>query len=682
MIDYNKELNPQQREAVFHKDGSALVIAGAGTGKTRTLVYRVAHLVSQGVDPSRILLLTFTRRAANEMLERAVHILNDPRAKKVSGGTFHSFAHTVLRKHGAHIGIDPSFTILDRSDSEDILQHLRTEMGFAGKTRPGEKKRRFPTKRTLMAIISKARNTEAGLKEIVEQEWEHFLKETKGIQAVAKRYREYKRSHALLDYDDLLAALAVLLQKQPVLAGKLAEHFQFVLVDEYQDTNRVQARILKNLVQHGNIMAVGDDAQAIYSFRGASFRNIMEFQNDFPGATVYTIEENYRSTQPVLNAANEVIVQSVRQYQKKLFTTQKERGEQPRLVACVDEGSQAAYVADEILRLREEEVALEDIGVLFRSSYHSFELEAELARRNIPFVKYGGFKFAEAAHIKDAMAALRWLVNPKDLIAGQRVLSLISGVGAVTARRIADVVRETEQVVGGLKRVTPPARGETTFAALIRAYDSAVKQDDPASQLEAFAPFLETTVQERFDDYPRRMRDVEQLQIIASRFSGTEQFISEFSVDPPADDMVRDVSGVENEEEPLVLSTIHSAKGLEWHAVFVLSVLDGFLPQDYAFRSGEELEEERRLLYVAMTRAKELLTLTYPTVLASLRSPAKRSSGTWGKLSQFVRDVPEEVLPHVFLWDDSFEEPSAAGTGYLDFYLSTDNEDDETISYD
>lgn len=655
-VDYERELNPQQRAAVFHTTGPALVIAGAGTGKTRTLVYRVARLVENGTDPRHILLLTFTRRAAREMLQRASRLLgNDARLSAVSGGTFHSFGHAVLRRHASSLGIARNFTVLDRSDAEDVLNHLRTELGFAGGKgiREGRgNRKRFPQKRTLAEIFSKTVNTQKDIEETLRHDWPQFLSEQENLQMLFEKYRAYKREHALLDYDDLLLDLLRLLTTRPDLSQRLANRFRYIVVDEYQDTNRLQAEILKAAAVHRNIMAVGDDAQAIYSFRGADFRNIREFPRDFPGTTLYTIGENYRATQPLLDAANSVMAQTKQTYEKKLFTARKE-GASPRLVGCADEAAQATYLADEILRMREEAIPLEEIAVLFRSSYHSFELEAELARRNIPFVKYGGFRFAEAAHVKDALAHLRWETNPKDLVAAQRCLLLLAGIGPVSARSIAERAASNPDLSEGLGAVVTSPNAKSALEKLREALSRASTKVAPHEKLAVFVRYLEPTIMARFDDFPKRLRDLEHLVHIARRFRSTERFVSDFSIDPPADHTVTGVTGVENEEEPLVLSTIHSAKGLEWRAVFVLSVLDGYLPQDYAFRSPNELEEERRLLYVAMTRAKDFVTLTYPAMVIPHGNAfaALRSEMVFAKPSQFLEGIPDRILPHTILAD-------------------------------
>ena len=673
-VNYERELNPQQVKAVSHKAGPALIVAGAGTGKTRTLTYRVAKLVEDGTDPASILLLTFTRRAAEEMLRRAGQLVSDKRVARVAGGTFHAFANGVLRQYGRSIGISPGFTVVDRSDAEDILQHLRTELGFAGagakKTAKAEleyifdgehkKPKRFPQKQTLMKIISKARNTRTSVAQVIAKEWPQFEEDTEAMVTIARAYETYKRQHNILDYDDLLVALEALLTRDRSAREQLAARYVHIMVDEYQDTNRVQAEILKGLALHKNIVAVGDDAQAIYSFRGADFRNILEFPKDFPGAQIYRIEENYRSTEPILNASNALMTAAKQRHKKDLFSS-RGSGPLPRLVGCADEVSQAEFVADEIVELREQGVALEEMAVLFRSSYHSFELEAELARRNIPFVKHGGFKFAEAAHIKDALSLLRWMVNPKDLVAAQRCLLVLEGVGSVAARKIADHVVETGDLLEGLAGAPVPDRAGSGVKELLRALRAASQKETPADQLEALLGYISADITKRFDDAPKRLRDLEHLIGIAKRFKTTEQFTSDFSIDPPADHMVVGVTGVENEEEPLVLSTIHSAKGLEWRAVFVLSVLDGYLPQDYAFGDEAALEEERRMLYVAMTRAKDVLVLTYPlTIIPGNNRSMLRGDHVYGKPSHFLDSVGAEVLEHTVLAkSDLFK------TGYL-----------------
>ena len=656
-VDYNRELNTQQRVAVFHEKGPALVVAGAGTGKTRTLVYRVARLVEQGIDPRRILLLTFTRRAAQEMARRAAKILGTTQPQKVRGGTFHAFANEILRTWGKTMGLG-QFTIVDRSDMEDIVAHLRVELEFVpdrasgDRTQQGSRRsRRFPQKHTLAEIFSKTANTQQELGVVLEKEWPHFSQYLEELSQLRDAYHTYKRTKGLLDYDDLLSELLRLLETKQYVRERIAANFSEILGDEYHDTNRLEVDILRVLVTPGgNIMAVGDEMQAIYAFRGGSFENIMRFEDDFPGAKVYKIEENYRSSQPILNFANAVMEKAKRHRGKKLFSTTKPEGPLPRLIACQDEAQQSLVIADEIVRVHEQGIALEHIAILFRSSYHSFDLEAELSRRNIPYVKYGGFKFAETAHVKDALSHLRWMENPQDVVAAQRALMLLIGIGPVTARAIAKKVSNFSSVADGLAAFNPVGKSSQALGALAEAFSSAEAAQSPADALAAIAVYLEDSLMERFDDYPKRIKDLEHLVAIASRFKTTRRLIDHLALEP-LNETITGVEGVENEEEPLTLSTIHSAKGLEWKTVFVISVLDGFLPQDYAFRSIEELEEERRLLYVALTRAKDELVVTYPMTIT-----AGRAERVFAKPSQFLDSIREEVLTPVIAVSEELSE--------------------------
>ena len=430
-IDYEEELNEAQREAAMFLEGPLLVVAGAGTGKTRTLVYRVARLIERGIDPRSVLLLTFTRRAAEEMLQRA-SLLTDSRCERIAGGTFHSFGNMVLRQYGQLMGLAPGFTIMDRSDSEDVIQLLRAEMGL------DKREKRFPRKQTIGEIQSLARNKQMPLAELVEREYSHLADFLEELTTIAERYRIYKREKSLLDYDDLLTCLKDLLDAQEDLRRRLSERFRFIMVDEYQDTNRLQSDIIRRLAfTHDNVMAVGDDAQSIYSFRGAHFRNIMDFPNQFPGTRIIPLEENYRSTQPILRLTNEIIGRAAERYEKNLYS-RKSEGEMPLLVQAESEHTQSRFVCQRVLELREEGVPLWDMAVLFRSSFHSFDLEIELARHDIPFVKRGGFQFMETAHIKDVLAHLRVVSNPRDAVSWGRVLMLLEGVGPQMSRKLIE----------------------------------------------------------------------------------------------------------------------------------------------------------------------------------------------------------------------------------------------------
>ena len=451
-IKYAELLNPAQLAAVTHRDGPLLVVAGAGSGKTRTLIYRVARLIESGVPPGAILLLTFTRRAAQEMLRRAEQLVGD-RAGAVAGGTFHSFANNVLRRMGAPMGLKPNFTILDRSDMEDVINLLRTRMGL------GSRERRFPKKSTIAEAISMARNKRRALEEEIEIDFPHLGEHQTEILELAKNYESYKRERGLLDYDDLLYRLAELLEQYENVRRRLSDSYRYIMIDEYQDTNLIQAELVRLLaMNHRNVMAVGDDAQSIYSFRGANFRNIMDFPTIFPGAKIVKLEENYRSIQGILDVANDVISRAGEKYTKALFT-QREGGFRPFLVRAQDEHMQSRFVAQRILELREEGVELSEIAVLFRSSFHSFDLELELQRRDIPFIKRGGFKFIETAHIKDVLAHLRVIANPADAVSWLRVLTLVKGIGHRTAERTIDALVATDDPAAAIAKFAEKARG-------------------------------------------------------------------------------------------------------------------------------------------------------------------------------------------------------------------------------
>ena len=639
-IDYRKELNEAQYEAVTATEGPLLVIAGAGTGKTRTLVFRVAHLVEIGVDPRSILLLTFTRRAAEEMLRRA-SLLIDNRCARVSGGTFHSFANSILRQYGRKIDLSPAFTIMDRPDSEDVIQLLRAEMGL------NTKERRFPRKQTVGEIYSMALNKQWTIPELIERDYPHLNDSLEDLLRLYERYVDYKKGKSLLDYDDLLIRLRNLLAGHEEIRRRLSDTYRFIMVDEFQDTNRLQAEIVRLLAAtHDNVMVVGDDAQSIYSFRGANFRNIMDFPKEFSGARIISLEENYRSTQPILGFTNEIIRRARERYEKSLFTRKKD-GDTPLLVQAESEQAQSRFVCQKILELREEGVPLWDIAVLFRSSFHSFDLEIELARHNIPFVKRGGFQFMESAHIKDLLAHLRILSNPQDAISWSRALLLLEGVGAQQSQKIIHWLLEGTNPTGRLRSFEAKgkvAHGLRTLAQVLEACREGERPAEKAQYLmQYYAPILKRKYPE---DYPKRLRDMEHFQGMTERYRSLERLLSDMALEPPAES-VDGVLAVDPDEGPLVLSTIHSAKGLEWHSVFIIWALEGRFPSYYNIDTEEELEEERRLLYVAATRAKENLFITYPVKIfdRGLRTVLSRPS-------QFIEGIPEEMLEPVTLVDE------------------------------
>jgi len=639
-IDYRKELNDAQYAAATTVEGPCLVIAGAGTGKTRTLVYRVARLIDIGVDPRTILLLTFTRRAAEEMLRRA-SLLIDNRCDNVSGGTFHSFANTVLRHHGRKIDLEPSFSIMDRPDSEDLIQMIRTELGL------NAKEKRFPRKQTVGEIFSMALNKQWTISDLIERDYPHLYDFLDDLLRLYERYVEYKKTRGLLDYDDLLIKLKELLEKDESTRRRLSETYRFIMVDEYQDTNRLQADIVRLLAAaHDNVMVVGDDAQSIYSFRGANFRNIMDFPKDFPGAKIISLEENYRSTQPILDVTNEIISRASEKYEKHLFTSKKE-GESPLLIQAESEQMQSRFVCQRVLELREEGVPLWDIAVLFRSSFHSFDLEIELTRHNIPFVKRGGFQFMETAHIKDLLAHLRVLANPQDAISWGRVLSLLEGVGPQASQKITNWIMDASNPIARLRSFEAKGKVAHGLKTLAQVLEAALEPERPAESaqylMQYYGPILKKNHPE---DYPKRMKDLEHFLGMTERYRSLERLITDMALEPPTDS-VDSVLAVDPDEGPLVLSTIHSAKGLEWHSVFIIWALEGRFPSYYNINTPEELEEERRLLYVAATRAKENLYITYPVRIFD------RGMGTvLSRPSQFLEGISEEMLEPVTLVDE------------------------------
>jgi DNA helicase-2/ATP-dependent DNA helicase PcrA len=643
-VDYEKALNPRQAEAVLHGDGPLLVIAGAGTGKTRTLIYRVARLVELGHSPASILLLTFTRRASEEMLRRAALLL-DRRCEKVSGGTFHAFANNLLRRHASAAGYGENFTILDRADAADLIGLLRQEL------HAGHKAVRFPRKETLADLFSRAANREEDIAAAVEKEAPHFLYCVDDILEISRMYAETKRERNLMDYDDLLLCLAALLRESEAIRRAVSGTYRHVLVDEYQDTNRIQAEILRLLAAvHDNVMAVGDDSQSIYSFRGANFRNIMDFPSDFPGAKVVFLEENYRSRQPILDVTNEIIAGAREKFPKRLFTS-RAGGEKAAVLSAPNERIQSAYVADRILELHEEDgIPLSEIAVLFRAAYLSFDLEVELAKRHVPYRKFGGFKFLETAHVKDVIAHLRLIENPRDTLSLSRALLLVPGIGRKACADLSRRAYEEASLLPVLSALKARKRSEeasmlaSLLAGLAGAKGDAGSGSLPVTEMVArviayYRPLMEA----RFDDYPRRLKDLDHLESLCARYRTLTEFLSEITLEPPQAS-VGDIAAPDGEEESLTLSTIHSAKGLEWKAVFILWALDGKLPLSRSAEDEEEMEEERRLLYVAATRAKDLLVMTYPVNIY------ERATGTvLSKPSRFLEEIPSSILPRFAL---------------------------------
>jgi len=615
-----ESLNKRQREAASCGNGPLLIIAGAGTGKTTTLAHRVAYQIATGVDPGRILLLTFTRRAAGEMLRRVESLLRirhsagtaamPPRTKdrSVWGGTFHATATRLLRLHGRSIGLDPGFTILDRTDAEDLMNFVRTELGLS------RRERRFPQKATCFDIYSRCVDTGGRLEPVLESAFPWCRDHADDLRALFGGYVDRKAEQSVLDYDDLLLFWRGLL-RDSVAGEAVRARFDRVLVDEYQDTNALQAEIVGLLRPDGTgVTVVGDDAQSIYSFRAATVRNILDFPSQFADTTVITLERNYRSTAPLLDVTNRVIAQAGERYEKNLWTD-RAQGEPAQLVLCEDEDSQTGFLVETILDHREAGLPLRRQAVLFRASHHSLALELELGRRDIPFVKYGGLKFVEMAHVKDLLAFLRVAENPRDQIAGMRALLLVPGIGPARARELtaALVGAGMEGPFEAWATERPPAAAAESWPALVELL-TGLSGPDPGglpeqiSRIRAvYAPLLERA----YDNAAARLRDLEQIEHLAAGYPDRTHFLAEITLDPPS--YTGDLAGPPYlDEDYLILSTMHSAKGLEWDAVYVIHAADGNIPSDMATGTPEQIDEELRLFYVALTRAKDWLYVCCP----------------------------------------------------------------------
>ena len=660
--DYLDMLNPAQRQAATYgqagdggdfEAGPLLVIAGAGTGKTMTLAHRVAHLVVEGVAPERILLLTFTRRAAQEMTRRVENIVRRTLATTGQSrplnlpwaGTFHSVANRLLRRFANNLGLDPGFSVLDRGDSADLMDVVRHELDLSRKSR------RFPKKDTCLAIYSRTVNTRQPLQKVLDvtypwcSDWEAELRE------LFRNYVLRKQATQSLDYDDLLLYWSHLVAEQE-FARMIGDGFDHILVDEYQDTNRVQADILNALKPSGEgVTVVGDDAQSIYSFRAADVENILNFPDQFmPTAQVITLEENYRSSQPILDSANTLIAESERQYRKNLFSARKD-GAKPAYVTVEDGDAEAECVVEAILDNREQGMQLMDQAVLFRGAHSSDRLELELVRRNIPYVKYGGLKFLEAAHVKDLLAILKWAENPKNEVAAFRVLKLMPGFGPSFAGKCFEHVGLHDFSLGALRLFTPPsaAAGDWTGFCELMAGLSAAELDDSGWQTQVVHArrWYQPQLERMYDSLETREADLEQLEQISGRYPTRERFLTELTLDPPS--KAGDEAGDPLlDEDYLVLSTVHSAKGQEWDAVFLLGVTDGSFPSEFATGKAELIEEERRLMYVAMTRAKQSLTLLAPLRFHVTHQPPDGDRHVYGARSRFVTDRLMSTLQPMF----------------------------------
>jgi DNA helicase II / ATP-dependent DNA helicase PcrA len=653
------KLNGPQRRAVTFgeplpekgfKSGPLLIVAGAGTGKTDTLAHRVAHLVIHGVDPARIMMLTFTRRAATEMRRRAYELAKSALSDTLGGvsqsilqrmswaGTFHSVGNRLLRHYARHLKLDPQFSVLDRGDSADLMDGLRQELGLA------QKEQRFPRKDTCLQIYSHRVNTQRPLKDSLEAQFPWCAQWESELTRLYRAYVERKQRDNLLDYDDLLLYWQIMMS-HPRLAAHVAGHFDHVLVDEYQDTNKLQAEILHALKPDGaGLAVVGDDAQAIYSFRAAAVENILGFPDRFtPRAEVVTLAQNYRSTQQVLDVANAVMAEAPRQHRKHLLSIRSE-GPRPRLVTVEDLQSQAECVCGEVLKRREASVPLRKQAVLFRSSSHSDVLEVELGRRQIPFVKYGGLKFLEAGHVKDLLAVLRWADNPRNSLAAFRTVQLLPGMGPGNARRALDHLESNGGALQSLQTFTPPPGSAQDWRKLLELLAALADPQRPwAGQVHLAREWYRPHLERQYEHFHTRLGDLDQLEVLSGQYPSRERFLTELTLDPP--NATSDLAGRPTlDEDYLVLSTIHSAKGMEWDTVYLLNVVDGSFPSEFSTGKPELIDEERRLLYVALTRAQNELLLLAPLKFHLTSQHRLGDAHVYGGRSRFLTDKVLKTL--------------------------------------
>lgn len=630
-IDYENELNQAQLEAVLHKDGPLLIIAGAGSGKTRTLTYKVARLIEDGVSPENILLLTFTRRAAREMISRAENILGAGLGK-ITGGTFHSFANMILRRYARFADLKNNFTVIDRSDAEDVVNHIRGKI-------IDKKEKRFPKKSTILDIYSKTINKDIPLDAIVKKEYKQFEHCTEKLIEIANSYNNYKKERSMLDYDDLLLYLKALLMSNEEVRKQISLKYKYVLIDEYQDTNSIQAQIVRLIAsEHNNVTAVGDDSQSIYSFRGANFKNILEFPNLYEGCKIVTLEQNYRSSQNILDFANKILEQAKEKYSKELFST-IQSSEKPAIICCENTYAEGEFVVQRILEFcNEDGLSLDDIAVLSRSASLMFDVETQLVKQKIPYRKIGGLKFTETAHVKDITAYLRIILNPYDEISLNRILLLQKGIGVSTINKLLPVLTiQGSKATADMLPVKPSQRAD--LGNLLTLLSEARNQiADPKVVTEKVLAYYEPILMEHYDDASKRLKDFDHILYLSSKYLNLEDFLSDMALEPP-DSSITDTEEGAVMDECLTLSTIHGAKGTEYKAVFVIGAVDGRFPSMYSFNSPEELDEELRLFYVAVTRAKTYLYVSYPIDMFD------RATGmVLSKPSRFTENISPEIL--------------------------------------
>jgi DNA helicase-2/ATP-dependent DNA helicase PcrA len=688
---YNQELNEEQFRAVTAKPGASLVVAGAGSGKTRVITYRVAYLIEQGVAPQRIVLATFTNRAAREMLRRVESLTGSQNVHRVWGGTFHRIANMMLRRHAVSIGYDQNYSILDSEDARDLLNLCIDDAAI------DTKKKRFPKAEVLQDILSYATNTDTPIENVIVGKYPYFELLSAQIKSVDVIYQQRKRERNVMDYDDLLLNMKRLLVERQEIADMYAEQFQHILVDEYQDTNRLQAELIDLLaVKHRNVMVVGDDAQSIFAWRGAEFTNIYEFPKRYPEAALYKLETNYRSTPEILGLANVSIANNRRQFPKMLKAVRRSNDFKPALVPCSDVEQQSAFVASRILELRDNGTPLEEIGVIYRSHYHSIELQLELARRNIPYRVQSGVRFFEQAHIKDVVSYLRVIVNPRDELAWKRILKMIPGIGRATANRIYEAISDnftaetpkrggselelpaiadeglavpepgrltvTPLLSSGLGHISPKLRQSKAwqdFVELLELLTADQNRNQPAKQIELILTNgYELYLQENYENAESRAEDIRGLALYANRYNSTEDFLSELALlsterfKEPQPLVGEDVISGGEEDELLTLTSVHQAKGLEWKAVFLIWAAEGKFPSPRSLKEIDSEEEERRLWYVALTRAKDELYITYPLMITDYNRQTVLQ-----KPSRFVTECPPALFE---IWNLEEESASAA----------------------
>lgn len=606
-IDYLKELNRPQLEAVATLIGPVLVIAGAGSGKTRVIVHRVAYMIENGINPGEILLLTFTRKAANEMLGRVQKLLNDNSVQKVYSGTFHAFSNYILRKYSGMLNIPANFTIIDEEDSADTIDLIRSELKFE------KKEKAFPRKNRIQEIISSSRNRNITIREVVENDFTGLLEFIPQIELISMGYERFKRASGIFDYDDLMDVLRDSLRDNSVFRKKLQDTFKYIMVDEYQDTNIIQKEIVELLSEQSrNVLVVGDDIQSIYSFRGANYENILRFPQKYPDCKVIKIEENYRSNQKILDFTNEIILNAKIGYKKQLFS-KISNGTVPQIRKLYDQEAEAQYVVDRILEYREQSIALNQIAVLVRAFWHARYIEVELNKRNIPYIVVGGIRFNERKHVKDIISYLKIIQNPYDAVAWHRILKYLPGIGPITVKKLIEKILSQ-------KGIDPEEFSTNKYAnaleSLLSMLDKVKGKESPIPEkIEIIKEYYTPILQAKEDDFKVRLLDINVLIDLSSKYSSIETFLTDFALDPPSKNFGTSTVPLidETEDKPLTISTIHSAKGLEWYGVFIPHALDGLIPSIRALNTIEEIEEERRLFYVACSRAKEDLIITMPS---------------------------------------------------------------------